>query len=238
MKFLAVSTFNADGLDLYGLKMMETFHLHWPAEVELRVYSEGWEGDVDLLDASPWLSDFKARHKDKPTRDYRMDAVRFSHKVAAVCHAAREDVDVLIWLDGDVVTHAPVTVKDLESLAPKGGEWIAWLDRHKSYPECGLYMLNCRHASHLAMIDAFESMYTDGHLFGLSEWHDSYVLEQVVRSASMTTKSLSGPGRFTNHPMINGPLGTWFDHCKGRRKQAGRSPVTDLVRGRPEPYWT
>lgn len=259
--FAAISTFNRAGLDLYGRRMVESFCQGWPRDVSLRLYSEGWDADdflahcrplpsalsrladetceiVHLASASPWLDAFKARNRDRTFRDFRWDAVRFSHKAAAVCHAARTvDADVLIWLDGDIFTHAPVTIADLEALAPVGEEWIAWLDRASMYPECGFYMLNLRHEKRLEYISAFDVMYADDALYGLAEYHDSYVLQEVVLRERATAKSLSGAGRGTSHPLVNGPLGQWFDHLKGSRKREGRSRASDLKAPRLEGYW-
>lgn len=244
MRFEAVSTFNAGGLGLYGRRMMESFHRHWPGEVGLTVYAEGWSDSShlcrveDLEAVSPWLREFKRRHHHRRFRDYRWDAVKFAHKAAALCHAAkRSGADVLIWLDGDIFTHSRVSLDDLARLAPAGHEWIAWLDRDRMHPECGFYMLNCRHPRHAAMIDAFEAMYAQDRLFALREWHDSYVLQQVVAQAGIGAKSLSGAGRKTTHPLINGPLGAHFDHLKGGRKAQGKSRPADLRVVRTEGYW-
>jgi len=245
LKFLAVSTFNRAGLDLYGRRMLASFHQEWPKEAAMRVYSEGWDcfdawgpAVADLAGTSPWLAAFKSRNADRTFKDFRWDGVRFAHKVAAVCHAARQtDVDVLIWLDGDIFTHAPVTMTDLEALAPAGDEWISWLDRTAMYPECGFYMLNCRHENHLRFIAAFEAMYATDALYDLAEYHDSFVLQQVVAREGAVTKSLSGAGRSTSHPLVNGPLGQWFDHLKGPRKREGRSRPGDLKVSRQEGYW-
>lgn len=233
---LAVSTFNAEGLALYGRRMMESFRQNWP--IPLRVYSEGWEGDVDLLAASPWLADFKARHAGRAFRDFRWDAVRFAHKVAAVCHAAREDIDYLIWVDGDTFTHSPVTMADLRKMLPEGGQWIAWLDRTMAYPECGFFVLNCKHPQHERLIGTFEAMYAEDRLFSLPEFHDSYVLEQVVKASGVATMSLSGAARKTSHPAINGPLGAFIDHMKGQRKTSGRTPARERVMPGGGAYWS
>jgi len=244
MKFAAVSTFNADGFMLYGRRMMESFHQNWPNEVPLRVYSEGWSlidsrtEIVELDDASPWLGCFKSRNKHRTFRDFRWDAVRFSHKVAAVSHAARDiECDVLIWLDGDIYTHAQITLADLEKLAPAENEWISWLNRTQMYPECGFYMLNLRHPQHLEYLSAFEAMYVNDELYRLDEFHDSYVLQQVVKRTGALSRSLSGRGVATSHPLVNGPLGQWFDHLKGSRKQDGKSRRGDLKVARQEDYW-
>jgi len=243
VKFAAVSTFNGEGLESYGRRMMQTFAKHWPASVELTVYSEGWSEEgpaklVDLVSVSPWLAAFKQRHAGRAFKDYRWDAVRFSHKVAAVCHAALStDADVLIWLDGDVVTHSPISEADLEGLAPVDRDWIAWLDRDKVYPECGFYMMNCRHLMHREVIAWLQAYYAEDLLFRLPEFHDSYVLEHIVKNSEVGRKSLSGEGRKTGHPLVNGPLGKWLDHAKGNRKKSGRTGRGELRVKRSEPYW-
>lgn len=243
---LAVSTFNARGLADYGYRMVQSFHDRWSMGVPLRVYSEGWVNgnlpceDLDLHEVSPWLRNFKKRHATfDPGPGYRRDAVRFAHKVAALTHAATgARYSHVIWLDGDVFTHSDFNEEDLEGLLPTGNEWIAWLDRDKHYPECGFYILNCEHPRHAEYLLAFERMYSLDLLFKLKEFHDSYVLEQVVKILKIETKSLSGEaGRPTHHPLINGPLGKWFDHLKGQRKSVGVSLKRDLTVKRDESYW-
>jgi hypothetical protein len=237
VKYMAVTTFNKAGYDLYGKRFIETFREHWPEQVDLLVMSEGFDGDVDLLDASPWLRAFKARHKGKQVDSYRKDAVRFAHKVAAITWAAAlPGIDRLIWLDGDMVTHSPVTLADLRELSPDGGV-LAWLDRRNMYPECGFMIFDCNHPRYWELIAEFGNQYCTDRLFDLPEWHDSYVLQQVVKAGRYPTKSLSGAGYDTGHPMINGPLGAWFDHLKGKRKQAGKSSPRDLKVKRKEGYW-
>lgn len=240
MSIRAVTTFNESGRQVYGNRMLESFRRNWPEEVSISVYAEGWSapGTIDLFDSSPWLASFKHRHRHRRFRDYRWDAVKFAHKVAALCHAARQpDVDVLAWVDGDIVTHSPVTIDDLRAMEPRNGDWISWLDRVNLHPECGLYFLNCRHPRHREMIDAFHGSYEDDKIFGLAEWHDSFVLNHLVKVSGIGAMSLSGRGYRTSHPMVNGPLGKWFDHLKGNRKVRGHSSKGDLKVHREEAYW-
>lgn len=244
MKFAAITTFNREGLDLYGRRMMATFRANAPKEVKFRVYTEGWElgGNVeerDLLKSSPWLADFKERHKLRTFQDMRWDAVRFSHKIAAVCHAAKDiKADALIWIDGDVLTHSRIKLIDLSNLSPVGRDWIAWLDRNKNYPECGFFILNLRHWRHAEMIERLSAMYSADHLFKLDQFHDSFVIWELVKQTGIGSKSLSGPiGKTTAHPLVNGPLGAWFDHLKGPRKTLAKTPQRDLKIKRTEAHW-
>lgn len=72
--FAVVTTCHAAGYRDYGRTMLETYIAHWPAQVPLLLYHEGFEppsvpGRViprDLMACSPELVAFKARHADDP----------------------------------------------------------------------------------------------------------------------------------------------------------------------------
>jgi hypothetical protein len=242
-RYLVVTTCNAEQWAQYGANMVDTFTDFWDKHVRLRIYAEGWGGN-DLDAAAPWLAKFKKLYKapqfngGENRRDYRRDAVRFAHKVAAIGAAAETaDCDVLIWCDADVVTHEPVTVEWLDSLFPKSAD-LAWLDRDRAYPECGFLMFRMPAAKKLisTVIDA----YREGAIFKLPETHDSYVWQNYVGRLGIKTHSLSGPeGRkHIGHPWCSSPLASKMDHLKGEtRKAHGRSLSSDLRVPRPEPYW-
>ena len=73
-RFAVVTTCHAAGYDTYGRTMVETFLAHWPAEVPLLLYHEGFEPPAvpgrieahDLLATCPGLVDFKRRHAGNP----------------------------------------------------------------------------------------------------------------------------------------------------------------------------
>lgn len=250
-RHLVVTTCNAEQWDRYGRAMVATFKRHWPATVPLWLYAEGFSPDgaaMDLEASSSWLRVFKdtyrlPKHVGRANGryDYRRDAVRFSHKVAAIGAAAEHaDCEVLIWIDADTVTHAPVTTGWLDELFPEPAA-IAWLDRVGVYPECGFLMF--RMPAALEIISRLVKQYTSGAIFGLPETHDSYVIWQVVldakRRGEIKVASLSGPrGReCIGHPWIHSELASRMDHLKGSRKDLGHSRKSDLVHHRSEPYW-
>lgn len=246
-RYQAVTAMNQALFNQCGRRMIESFHEHWTAP--LSVYSEetGRGETVDLLGACPELASFIERHKSnerahglvpddrRPTQivdgrkyQYRLDAVKFAYKTFAVIHAAlTSDSDVLIWMDADTLTHADVDLDELGALLPED-RYLAWLERDRSYPECGFYMLNLRHPGNRLVMEAWRQLYVDDSLFQLQEWHDSYVFQQIIREFEaegvISTCSLSGRGSATNHPLANGPLSRWFDHLKGRWKTLDRSP--------------
>lgn len=243
---LAVSTCHLEGWKKYGQRMADTWTLNWP--VPLAFFGEGFDPPDDAfihrmsdLNGVAWLQEFKRQHPYKPkgAYNYRFDAARFAHKVAAVLEAAPMASEHLIWVDADTVTHTPVPMSFIDSLLPRGDEYIAWLDRKGKYPECGFFILNCQHPRHREFLTALRAAYATGSLFKMAEWHDSFVIQQLVEGMGLKTRSLSGKAGFnTSHPFINGPLGAYMDHLKGPRKQAGRSSGRDLKVERTENYWS
>lgn len=246
MTFQAVTTCSAKGWREYGKRMVDSYLDYWPREVPLELYSEH-ELAIGAHAMPDWLNAFVARHKANqvvtgyPHRngqyDYRYDAVRFAYKTAAVIDAAaKSTADHLIWVDADTVTHSRVTLDFLATLAPGEDEVIAWLHRTKKYPECGFYILNLGHGRTRTLLNEWKTLYTSGTLFRLAEWHDSFVLQEVVKRLACPWKSISG-NEDAHHPFINGPLGSVMDHMKGPRKMAGASRARDLLAPRNEPYW-
>jgi hypothetical protein len=233
MKFAAVTTWAPRHWESHAQRCVESFGKHWQG-VTLQAYV-----DAQLEALSPWLAAFKKRHAHRPTDDYRMDAIRFAHKIAAIDLANRATTaDVLVWVDADCVTHDDVTPAWLEQLV-KGGDF-GYLRRTMKYPECGFMMFR-RNERGLAFIDAIVKAYSSDALFKLAEWHDSFVIDHVRAQREaigmLRSVSLSGSGERTHHPLINGPLGAKLDHLKGPRKSLGRSNARDLKVSRSEDYW-
>ena len=243
---LAVSTCHLEGWKKYGQRMADTWTRNWPAKTATSANPPP-TSDEDFIQRVPdlnditWLQEFKRQHpyKRPGAYNYRFDAARFAHKVAAVLEAASMESEHLIWVDADTVTHTPVPVSFIDSLLPRGDEYIAWLDRKGKYPECGFFILNCQHPRHREFLTALRAAYVTGSLFKMAEWHDSFVIQQLVEGMGLKTRSLSGKAGFnTSHPFINGLLGAYMDHLKGPRKQAGRSSGRDLKVERTENYWS
>jgi hypothetical protein len=234
--------------------MANTFVRQWPAEVPLRLYTEGFLCEIECVEqinldaAAPWLAPWKAE-RSKAQRgqvpykganyNYRLDAARFAHKVAAIGAAVDEDVDVLIWLDADIVTHSPVTVEWLDRLFPPAST-IGWLEREEKYPEASFLMFRIPGAR--MVIREIVGAYQSGEIFRLNEWHDSFVIEHYVKAAASrgdaVTHSFSDLSLPKKHPFINCLLGEKMDHLKGdARKKRGRSLPSDLIQPRTESYW-
>lgn len=233
MRFEVVTTYARHHWESHAQRCVETFHEHWKG-VPLHAFL-----DEDLEARSPWLAAFKRRHAALKADNFRFDAVRFAHKVAAIDLAFRDlKADALIWMDADCVTHAPVDAGWLGGLL--GPADFAYLRRPRSYPECG-FMVFRGNARAGALVQGVAKLYRTDELLQLAEWHDSWAIEhvraQLEAAGRLSCASLSGAAENTGHPLVNGPLGERLDHLKGKRKEVGRSLDRDLVVQRPEPYW-
>ena len=233
LTFEVVTTYAPQHWESHARRCVESFHEYWEG-IPLSIYT-----DAELEAQSSWLSQFKRRHASRPTHNYRFDAVRFAHKVAAIELAfAKCRSDYLIWMDADCVTHAPVDAEWLEGLAQ--GADFAYLKRSKKYPECGFMMIRANWTMEVFVMSLVE-FYAKDRVFNLAEWHDSWVIDHVrawlEKQDVMACASLSGDAENTAHPLVNGPLGARLDHLKGKRKAEGRSRKSDLIRPRTEAHW-
>jgi hypothetical protein len=262
MKYAVVTTFNQQGYELYAQRMIQTFLENWPVEVELLVFSENCQVHelapnlrvFDLEAASPELVGFKNRWRNVPkangdisqdpvrgqrkdsAKGFKWDAVRFSHKVYAVFAAAKQtNADFLIWMDADMVCHSKMS---LDFLHEKFAGDLCFLGRQGKYTECGLYGINLKSTLGQQFLNRFQEVYDQDLIFNFSEWHDSFVFDEVRRGVQCvendwSSNIISGEG----HPLINTDWGAYLDHLKGNRKQLGRSKPKDLKIQRSETYW-
>lgn len=259
MKYTVCTTFNQEGYNVYGRRMIETFVNTWPHDVELLVYVEGFELSspaanvrvLDLAQHSPELVAFKNKWQHVPKANgfpfpdagkkaFKWQAVRFSHKVYAIFHAAKlVTSDWLIWMDGDMVCHSAIDHAQLSKFFPNGAE-LCFAGRSNKYTECGLYGMRLTSSAVQAWLAEFQRMYDDADhgIFTLSEWHDSFVFDAVRQRHSLLEINWSADlVKGEGHPLINCEWGAYIDHLKGQRKQAGRSKAKDLLVSRTESYW-
>lgn len=267
MRISAVTTFNQSGLNLYGQKMIDSFCQNWPSEVALYVYAEDCNpiihdpSRIIVLDCKgiAGLTAFKSRWGDQPwangdasadpvrrnNRDkgkgFRWDAIRFSHKVYSICACAQlTDVEILLWMDADMICHSPIRIEAIQQLIPENVD-LCYLGREGKFSECGLYALNTTSIRCQRFLEDFQEQYDDAEngIFTLYEWHDSFVFD-YVRSRHPDLVQLNwsqGIIKGEGHPLINSQWGAWLDHLKGPRKLLGKSKKKDLRTHRSEEYW-
>ena len=258
MKYLAITSFSQEGYEAYGRNMIESYLANPIPDSELWVFS-----DTALLhdtvetssvkffaldEEIPTLTEFKARHNSPVvhgrfgrTYDYRFDAVKFSHKPAALAAAnglvntleQKDQPEVLIWFDGDTVFKKPLTDAFLVDKFPTWAH-IGHFPRNGNHTEAGILMFRMSNANVVAMLRIFWQVYVEDQVFRLPAWTDCHVFDTLVaggvkdglvRSVNLGDDLSSN----TSHPIVNSDWRGFVDHLKGARKQAGASYASDVV---------
>lgn len=265
MNYLVVTSFSREGFYQYGKQMIKSFQENWnDINCKLWVFvddfpDEAFQTDVDrVLDASPNVeffdmsvvalqqSSFETRHQSPICHgifgnlyDYRFDAVRFSHKPAAIEAALRlsegegNTPDVLIWLDGDTVFKKPLTNEFLEDKFPSWAD-IGRFSRKQMHTEGGIVFYRTSNPHVCAFIRIFWQTYQLDQVFRLEAWDDCSVLDVLIAGAEKD--GFARPvnlgddfSELTAHPIVNSDWFQYVDHLKGNRKQVGQSHDSDFV---------
>ena len=201
-RYTVITTFNQQGLEKYGQRMISTFEQFWPNSVDLVVYTEKCKPHItkpnvrciDLIANSKHCKRFIKRHKDnpeangglgphnehiwKPNKHFKWQGLRFSYKVFSIYHAMQYiDTEWVIWLDADTLTHSKITESFLDSVSPKDCV-VTHLGRGEKYhSECGWVGYNKTNPMTMQFVEDFANMYKKDTMFDYPEWHDSYLFD-------------------------------------------------------------
>jgi hypothetical protein len=233
------SGWHPQGSRLYGRRFLESFDRFWSKDIELRVYTEEPEqmprdACRDLW-AIPGARDCQAHYAPaqyhgrvpderwKPSAraagyNYRFDAAKF-WKQLIIPQAASLDMpdgDILIWLDGDVETIAPIEKEQIADWL--GDAEVCYLGRAPKHSEIGFWAvrLNAITRKFLRLIAL---QYTSGRVLQLKESHSAFVWDAVRQSMRMIERDMTPGGR--GHVFPQSPVGQHLRHDKGKRKPNG-----------------
>lgn len=243
--YSVIMTFPTKYWDVYGKYSVPSFDKYWPENIHAYVYVEGdqnlpYESSdrMHFLNFDEYITgdkDFAEKYKDKDIFDDKPDgdiskrqAVKFSKKVyAQLAELNNPKTRYVIYLDADLMTLKDVPVELLDNLTT-GEHYVAFPDRRRrnKFTETGMLIWDTEHSLHEQWCKMYESMYTEGKIFSCPEWHDCYAFD--VPTFELESKGLIkcadlGYGSYSRHPLVNGPLGKYFDHLKGGRKFKGFS---------------
>lgn len=234
------SGFSPSGRTIYGERFLRAFDRNWPASVELQVYVEEStpmpRGAERSLWSIPGAREFHERHaqnlaahgrvpqprwKDREVRrgySFRHDAYKFWKQILIpeAAAAGLQDGDLLVWLDGDVVTTAPVPEDFVPGLL--GDADVAFLGRLNAHSEIGFWAIRISGRSR-DFLSEIASFYRDDTVFDLPEWHSAFVWDHVRKVAGMRERNLCPPGA-RGHVWPYTALARYTRHDKGMRKPA------------------
>lgn len=241
MRIKVCSGWHPAGSAQYGRRFLETFDRYWPAAVELEVYVEQREPMPRDACRSLWdiwgaksVDEFMQGNERFSGRDvqpdwkatckqagynFRFDARKFWKQILIPGAAALDmaDGDLLVWLDGDVVTTAPVPLTMVSDLI--GEADVCYLGREPKHSEIGFWAVRINDATR-AFLSSIANQYHTGEFQNLPEWHSAYVWDHVRRKFQMREANLCAPGA-RGHVWPNTSLAAYTRHEKGNRKPKG-----------------
>ncbi len=242
---MLLTSFSAKGYEEYGRRLLQGMAVHMPG-TPLMVYSEDKLAisaphpitALFNLQLVPAYVNFLDRHGGSlllsgrvpgpgwKTGDrekgycYKFDALKFCRKVFAIADAARNlGHGSLTWMDADAYPISPPPPDFFDSLSSAD---VTFLGRHNTHSECGF--IHFRLPQAMPLIGAWENFYASDRFLGEREYHDSFLFDQARKEVpSVTSESISKPGTH-GHVWVYSPLGRYWDHTKGKRKELGFSP--------------
>jgi len=242
---ILVTSFHADSWEKYAKRFMESFERYWPKSVKLHAFYH----DGDLPEDAPKANNivykrlehedmlkFKENYKDKnggSPYNYRLDAIKFCHKVFAITEMAEElrltksKQKWLMWLDADTVTKKKVPLKAIKSWVDPEVD-VVYLGRTAiDYCESSFLGFNMAHIPAHVFLEDFRGVYLSGELFGYREWHDGFVFERLLRMHrvhGLRTHDLT-PECADLEAFNSSPLAKYLHHFKGPTKDQQHAPV-------------
>ena len=228
----------------YGQHCVPSFDKNWPSDVQAYVYLEG-EGQmpyvatsrvnyIDYTEISAPIEAFEQRNAHKgisdlsTTGDIGVQAAKFARKVFAQLDQLKNPKTRFVWyLDADCKTLVPLSEQFLDSIANQG-QYASYIDRPMKYTETGMMIWDTQHPAHKEWCERYEECYTEDKIFNYDAWHDCIAFDHATRPMLKDGKFKMfdlgfGMWKQTNHPLVAGPLGKYFDHMKGNRKIVGVS---------------
>jgi len=246
-KYVLVTSFNEEGYKKYGRRMLDSMAKYWSEDIDIRV----WYHDFDLTQESlpeadhisyhnlndvPDLISFRERLNDYEPTNWRMDVVKFCHKMYAItetCRSLLSDPDdqtpySLLWLDGDTVTTEDVDVDWLDNFIDMDAD-ITLLERPVAdYAETS-FMRFALWPSREAAFNVLEDVrasYDTQEVRGYREWHDGFVFQRIInihKNHGLRVQNLS-PDAKDLDAFHASPLAGRLEHFKGAKKDAQNTP--------------
>ena len=252
-----VTSFSGKHYDIYAKKMLDSVVEHWADDLKLIVYYDTVTEeqkkdfpkspiieyrDLDKVeDRAIFLDKMKGydgTSNGQMPYDFRMDALRFCHKVYALTDYFLEISENeakggwLIWMDADVLTTSSLSEEILFQAFPKDSELIHLGRTDIDFSETGFigFNLDTMH-SHYFLAD-IRGCYDIGEVLAYREWTDAFIMTRFIKiyaAHGMKVHNLSeGASGLAVFPQSK--LADFMIHYKGNLKNTiGEDIVTPDV---------
>lgn len=250
-----VTSFNADGYKTYAKNMLLSVIENWKDDLHLIAYYHDFPEELvkDLPQSSLIeyrnLNDVPAMlaYRDRMSKfngvingtyNWRMDAIKWAHKVYALTEAAFLIADKeikggwLCWLDADTITTKPLSEQRMREFMLSAAELVHLGRKDVDYSETSFIGFNLDYETAHHMLGDLRGQYDIGEVISYREWHDGFIFERLLKiytAHGMRVQNLT--------PNVNGldafgasPLSAYMKHFKGNLKHGATTlPSTDKV---------
>lgn len=268
-----VTSFSKEGFDSYAKHMLESVKDKWnPKHFHLVAYYHDFNiEDVqhpvcdsisyrNLNDVEEML-EYRERMKihdgtegGKMPYNWRLDAIKWCHKVYAMTDLAFEMMDVdekyitagieppennwMIWIDADTVATKRLDVEQVSRWLPDAVDLVHLGRKDADYSETSFMGFNLGCHNTCSLLADLRGAYTIGEVVAYREWHDGFIFERLLniyKAHGMEVHNLS-PSVKGLAAFSQSPLSEYFDHYKGNlKKKLSDTQVAPDVNG-PKRY--
>lgn len=205
MKTVVVTSFTPEGYKQYGRNFLKTWDMHWPKDVELRVYTHNQtlkKVQTENIEEIQKVRDFLERHKENlichgkvpdglrwkqseidEGYAFRFDAYKFGRKPFVMAHAMRKfgrGAQVkLFWIDADIITFSRIPDNFLDSLLPDKMQ-MCFLPGQQDLTESSVVGFNLSHDYTQEFLAEFEYIYEYDKFYDYPCWDDGHIFDYLV----------------------------------------------------------
>ena len=239
-----VTSIHKAGMEVYGLNMLNAVDKYWADDINFICWYHDFDifdFDVptgsnityrnlnnvqDMLDYRERMATHDGTHGGRSEYNWRLDAIKWCHKVFAMTEEAFEmsdssvDPGWLVWLDADTVTNKPMCAADLEHLLPEDKSFVHLGRKDTDYSETSFMGFNLKFEDPLHMLGDLRGCYNGGEVVAYREWHDGFIIERLLniyRAHGMAVENLT-PKAEGLDAFGQSPLAQWMTHFKGNKK--------------------
>jgi len=206
MTYTFVTSFHKKHEDVYARMMLESVAKNWkPSDTKLIAYVEGYDSLDELplndldgvieyrhIESIDARNNFIERNKDKNGNyaeapyNYRMDALRFCHKVYALTDVALEMLDNqdqgwLAWIDADTVTKKMFKAEDAAKIMIPEVDIVHLGRIDIDYSETGFMAFNMAYHNAASLLIDLRGAYDTDEVFGYREWTDAFIFTRLLK---------------------------------------------------------
>ena len=201
-----VTSFSADGFNRYAKHMLESVVENWKPDLHLTAYYHDFPEDLvaelpqaphieyrnlnevqDMLDYRERMKIYDGTANGKAAYNWRMDAIKWCHKVYAMTEYALEISENeaqggwLCWIDADTITDKPFSEEKLRDILVDKADLVHLGRRDCDYSETSFMAFNLNYQTAIYLLADLRGCYEIGEVVSYREWHDGFIFERLLK---------------------------------------------------------